>query len=73
MSNWPPRLTMTLDGAIRLILLNYETEGNAGKTELAMLAVIRDAYEQGYRHGKSGEPMHTFERAHVQTSTTPEK
>ena len=47
--NWPPRFTMTAEGAIRLIMLNYEAEQNREKTELALLRLVNEAYEQGMR------------------------
>jgi hypothetical protein len=47
--DWPPRLTITPEGAIRLILANYDVEHNLGKTELAILELMRQSYDAGKR------------------------
>lgn len=51
--NWPPRFTMTAEGAIRLIMLNYLTEQNQEKTELALLRLVNEAFEQGQKSSAS--------------------
>lgn len=47
--NWPPRFTMTPEAAIRLIMFNFTQEKNEAKTELALLTLINEVYEQGKR------------------------
>lgn len=56
--NWPPRFTMTPEAAIRLIMHNFTQEKNEAKTELALLALINAAYEQGKRDAsREGESL----------------
>jgi hypothetical protein len=47
--NWPPRFTLSAEGAVRLIMLNYLTEQNQEKTELALIRLVNEAFEQGKR------------------------
>jgi hypothetical protein len=54
MSEWPPRLTITPEAAIRVILLSYETEKDQEKTVMALLRLVNEAYLQGQR-ATSGE------------------
>lgn len=54
-ADWPPRFTMTPEGAIRLILARYDADGNVGKAELAILELMRQSYEAG-KSGRMASP-----------------
>jgi len=54
--NWPPRFTMTAEGAARMILLNYEAERNEAKTVLAITCLVNEAYQQGLRAAQPQRP-----------------
>lgn len=53
--DWPPRFTITPEGAIRLILAHYDADGNVGKAELAILELMRQSYEAG-KSGRMASP-----------------
>lgn len=53
--------TLTAEGAVRLILLNYEAEQNLPKTELLLIRLVNEAYNQGKAAGSSEQhkPEHS--------------
>jgi hypothetical protein len=53
MSDWPPRFTLTAEGAVRLIVLNFTQERDEEKTVLAITRLVNEAYEQGIKAGSS--------------------
>lgn len=49
MSDCPPRLTITPEAAIRVILMNHEAEKDEAKTVLMLLRLVNEAYAEGQR------------------------
>lgn len=55
MSDWPPRFTLTADGAAKLIMLNFAQEQDEAKTVLAITRLVNEAYEKGIAVGQSAQ------------------
>jgi hypothetical protein len=68
---WPPRFRLTLEGALRVIIGIFDNDHDAAKAEASLIEVVRDAYEQGYRHGAAGEPKHQIGSPTMQQGVEP--
>lgn len=55
MSDWPPRFTLTADGAAKLIMLNFSQEKDEAKTVLAITRLVNEAYEKGIAVGRASK------------------
>lgn len=65
MSDWPPRFTLTADGAAKLIMLNFSQEQNEAKTILAITRLVNEAYVKGIEVGRAEKE--TSPAPHVET------